>query len=177
MAERRYGIMIDEYNLNTDGAGSGEYRGGSGAVRIYRAMENGQLFTASFGRNKSLTWGAAGGANGSNNYFEIFRSDGKIEGPFGFVARKVINKGDYVRMVTATGGGSGNPLHRPIPSVIADVKNDYISRKQAAEDYGVNLDENLNFLSESPSRIAAQLTQNNLMNQTMQLINNINFSQ
>ena len=115
---------------------------------------------------KTCSTAAAGGANGSNNYFEIIRSDGKKEGPFGIVARKVINKGDYVRMVTATGGGYGNPLHRSISSVIDDVKNDYISREQAAEDYRVNLNEDLNFVSESPDRIAAQLTLNCLTNQT-----------
>lgn len=43
MAENRYGIMVDEYSLHTDGAGAGEYRGGSGAVRSYRAMTDGQL--------------------------------------------------------------------------------------------------------------------------------------
>ncbi len=42
MAENRYGIMIDEYSLHTDGAGAGKYRGGSGAVRTYRAMTDGQ---------------------------------------------------------------------------------------------------------------------------------------
>lgn len=156
MAERRYGIMIDEYSLNTDGAGSGEYRGGSGAVRIYRAMEDGQLFTASFGRNKLPVWGAAGGANGSYNYFEIFRRNGTKEGPFGIVARKVLNKGDYVRMVCASGGGYGDPKQRKISSVISDVKNGYISIEQADEDYGVKLDENLELLAESPERLALQ---------------------
>ena len=33
MAENRYGIMVDEYSLHTDGTGAGKYRGGSGAVR------------------------------------------------------------------------------------------------------------------------------------------------
>ncbi len=154
MAERRYGIMIDEYNLHTDGAGSGEYRGGSGAVRIYRAMEDGQLFTASFGRNKFPVWGMAGGKDGSHNYFEIHRADGSKEGPFGIVARKVMNKGDYARMVTATGGGYGNPLKRELSKVIADVKNGYISLSQAAADYGVELDSDLDLVAESPARIA-----------------------
>ena len=61
MAETRYGIRVDEYSLHTDGAGAGEYRGGSGCVRTYRSRNENQSFTASFGRNKWPVWGAAGG--------------------------------------------------------------------------------------------------------------------
>lgn len=140
MAENRYGIMIDEYSLHTDGAGAGKYRGGSGAVRTYRAMTDGQLFTASFGRNKFPAWGAAGGKDGSYNYFEFYKADGSMEGPMGIVARKVMNRDDTVRMVTCTGGGYGDPMERDPESVAWDVKNEYISVRQAKEDYGVVVD-------------------------------------
>lgn len=140
MAENRYGIMVDEYSLHTDGAGAGEYRGGSGAVRSYRAMTDGQLFTASFGRNKFPAWGAAGGKDGSYNYFEFHDVDGTVEGPMGITARRVMNKNDVVKMVTCTGGGYGNPLKRAPESVAWDVKNEYISLEQAEKDYGVIVD-------------------------------------
>ena len=130
MAENRYGIMIDEYSLHTDGMGAGKYRGGSGAVRSYRAMTDGQLFTASFGRNKFPAWGAAGGKDGSYNYFEFHNADGSKEGPMGIVARHVMNKDDVVYMVTCTGGGYGNPLERDPELVAWDVKNEYISVRQ-----------------------------------------------
>ena len=140
MAENRYGIMIDEYSLHTDGAGAGKYRGGSGAVRTYRAMTDGQLFTASFGRNKFPAWGAAGGKDGSYNCFEFYKADGSMEGPMGIVARRVLNQNDTVRMVTCTGGGYGDPMERDPESVAWDVKNEYISVRQAKEDYGVVVD-------------------------------------
>lgn len=140
MAENRYGIMIDEYSLHTDGTGAGKYRGGSGAVRVYRAMTDGQLFTASFGRNKFPAWGTAGGQDGSYNYFEFHRADGTVEGPMGIVARKVLNKDDVAYMVTCTGGGYGSPLAREPEAVAWDVKNEYISIRQAEEDYGVIVD-------------------------------------
>lgn len=140
MAENRYGIMIDEYSLHTDGAGAGKFRGGSGAVRVYRAMTDGQLFTASFGRNKFPAWGAAGGSDGSYNYFEFRNADGSVEGPMGIVARHVMNKNDTVYMVTCTGGGYGNPLERDPKQVAWDVKNEYITLEQAEKDYGVLVD-------------------------------------
>lgn len=139
MAENRYGIMIDEYSLHTDGKGAGEYRGGSGAIRSYRMMTDGQQFTASFGRNKFPAWGLAGGKDGSYNYFEFQRADGTLEGPFGIVAREVLNKNDVVRMYTCTGGGYGEPKNRDPQKVAMDVRNGYITVEQAREDYGVSV--------------------------------------
>ena len=58
----------------------------------------------------------------------------------GIVARRVMNTNDVVRMVTATGGGYGDPFKRPPEKVAMDVKNEYITLAQAAEDYGVIVD-------------------------------------
>ncbi|HBZ83210.1 MULTISPECIES: hydantoinase B/oxoprolinase family protein [Brevibacillus] len=140
VAETRYGIMVEEYSLRTDGAGAGKYRGGSGAIRSYRAMSDGQTITATFGRHKYLPWGFNGGHDGSRNEFEIVKANGEVVGPFGKYARFPLNKGDVVRLVTATGGGYGNPLERPIEKVVLDAKNGYISVEQARDLYGVELD-------------------------------------
>ena len=56
------------------------------------------------------------------------------------MARHVMNKDDVVYMVTCTGGGYGNPLERDPELVAWDVKNEYISIRQAEEDYGVIVD-------------------------------------
>jgi N-methylhydantoinase B len=147
MAETRYGIRVDEYSLHTDGKGAGEFRGGSGAVRSYRALTDGQLFSAAFGRSKFPAWGAAGGEDGSFNYFEFRRADGTVEGPMGMAARAVLNKGDVVRLVTCTGGGYGPPKKRDPGRVAADVKNGYITAEQAQKDYGVLVDADGNAVS------------------------------
>jgi N-methylhydantoinase B len=139
MAESRYGIRIDEYSLHTDGTGAVEFRGGSGAVRSYRALTDGQMYSASFGRNKFPAWGTAGGRDGSYNYFEFLRADGTKEGPMGITAQTVLNKNDVVRMVTCTGGGYGEPGKRDPLKVAEDVKNGYITAAQAEEDYGVTV--------------------------------------
>lgn len=139
VAETRYGIMIQEYSLHTDGAGAGEYRGGSGSVRAYTAMTDGQTVTATFGRHKYLPWGFNEGNEGSRNEFEIVKTNGEVAGPFGKYARFPLQKGDTVRLTTATGGGYGNPLKRPVEKVVRDVKDGYISLEQAKDIYGVVL--------------------------------------
>lgn len=137
VAETRYGIMVQEYSLRTDGAGAGKYRGGCGAIRSYIAMSDGQTITATFGRHKYLPWGASEGLDGSRNEFEIVKANGEVAGPFGKCARFPLQKGDTVRLITATGGGYGNPLERRAEKVTWDVKNGYITLEQAEEVFGV----------------------------------------
>jgi len=60
-----------------------------------------------------------------------------VDGPFGKYGRYPLNKGDVVKLITATGGGYGNPLDRAPEKVAFDVKNGYISLEQAKEIFGV----------------------------------------
>ncbi|MEH7123739.1 hydantoinase B/oxoprolinase family protein [Bacillus sp. JJ1503] len=140
VAETRYGVLIDEYSLRTDGAGSGKAVGGSGVIRSYRALTDGQSATITYGRNQTKPWGANGGMDGSNNEFYIEKATGEIEGPFGVYARYPLNKGDVVKLMTGTGGGYGNPLERPAHLVAKDVKSEYITPEQAREVFGVEVD-------------------------------------
>ncbi len=140
VAETRYGVMVDEYSLRTDGAGAGEYRGGAGVIRTYRAMTDNQFVTATFGRHKYLPWGFNNGRDGSRNEFEIIKKNGEKDGPFGKYARYQLNKDDTVRLITATGGGYGDPVKRPTQKVSMDVKNGLITVEQAKNIYGVIID-------------------------------------
>lgn len=140
VAENRYGVLVNEYSLRCDGAGAGEYIGGSGVVRSYQSLSDNQKLSVSFGRHKFAPWGMNDGEEGSSNYVEVITQDSESVGPFGVSARYPINKGDIVKLVTATGGGYGNPLKRPAEKVARDVKNGYISIQQAKEKFGVLID-------------------------------------
>ena len=139
VCETRNGVLVDEYSLNTDGMGAGEFRGGYGVKRAYRSLTDNQYFTGSFGRHKYNTWGTKEGKEGSTNYFEFIKSNGETSEPFGKYNQYPLSKNDVTRLVTGTGGGYGNPLDRPIDKVIWDVKNEYITVEQAQKDYGVTL--------------------------------------
>ncbi|ALC91461.1 5-oxoprolinase [Bacillus sp. FJAT-18017] len=139
VAETRYGVMVDEYSLRADGTGAGEYIGGSGVVRSYRAMSDNQQVSVTFGRHKFAPWGMSDGKDGSTNEFYVEKANGEVDGPYGIYARYPLNKGDVVKLVTATGGGFGDPLKRPAEKVASDVKNGYISVSQAENDFGVKV--------------------------------------
>ncbi|PLT33089.1 hydantoinase B/oxoprolinase family protein [Bacillus sp. V5-8f] len=137
VAETRYGVMIDEYSLRTDGAGAGEYIGGAGVIRSYRAMTDNQTVSATFGRNQFMPWGVGDANEGSANEFIIEKANGEVDGPFGIYPRYPLNRGDVVKLMTATGGGYGHPFDRPAEKVALDAKNGYITIEQAKMDYGV----------------------------------------
>jgi N-methylhydantoinase B len=141
VAETRYGIMVDEYSLHTDGAGAGEYMGGSGVIRSYKALSDNQMVSVTFGRNKFVPWGIKDGKDGSPNEVYIEKANGEVDGPFGIYPRYPLNNGDVVKLVTATGGGYGDPFKRPGDKVAKDVKNGYITAAQAEENYGVIVNE------------------------------------
>ena len=139
VAETRYGIIVDRYELDVTGAGAGRYRGGRGCIRDYRAAVDEITLTATFGRHKFVPWGAAGGHPGSRNEVRIFHADGR-EVVIGKCARYPLKRGEVARLVTGTGGGWGSPLERPVEAVIEDVRDGYVSLEQAKQDYRVELD-------------------------------------
>ncbi|RBP87584.1 N-methylhydantoinase B [Cytobacillus firmus] len=141
VAETRYGIMVDEYSLHTDGAGAGEFIGGSGVIRSYKALTDNQMVSVTFGRNKFVPWGMNEGKEGSANQVYIEKANGEVDGPFGIYPRYPLNKGDVVKLVTATGGGYGESYKRPAEMVAKDVKNGYITVAQAEADFGVKVNE------------------------------------
>ncbi|AXY25683.1 5-oxoprolinase [Suicoccus acidiformans] len=142
VAETRYGVLVDEYSLriDNDGAGAGEYIGGFGITRIYRALNDGQTASVTFGHHESKPWGVDGGHEGSSNdvYFE--KKDGSIDGPYGMYPRYILNTDDRVILKTGTGGGYGFPTDRPVDQVIKDVRNGYYNADIAREIFGVNVE-------------------------------------
>ena len=137
IAEARYGIRVENYSLRCDGQGAGEFIGGSGVIRSYKTLSDDQELTASFGRHLYKPWGMNEGKDGSSSYIEIEKENGEIVGPFGVSSRMKLDKGDTIHLVTATGGGYGNPAKRNEKAVLQDVKNGYITSTQAKEEFGV----------------------------------------
>lgn len=137
IAEARYGVRVENYGLRCDGEGAGQHIGGSGVIRSYKTLSDAQELTVSFGRHQFQPWGMNKGENGSSSYIKIHKKNGEVIGPFGVTSRLKLDKGDTVHLVTATGGGYGDPAERDVQAVLGDVKNGYITVEQAKEKFGV----------------------------------------
>jgi N-methylhydantoinase B len=139
VCETRYGVLVDQYALDIADGGAGEFRGGRGLVRDYRITADEAFFTGTFGRFKFLPWGMEDGQQGSKNYTIFLHEDGSTSEEMGKSAQYRLKKGEVARLITATGGGHGDPLERPVEMVQSDVKNGYVTLEQAERDYGVVL--------------------------------------
>ncbi len=138
--EKHMPIMVERFCLNIEsGTGHGRYRGGFGVIKDYRVLCSEAYFTVSIGRYKYPPWGVDGGTNGAPNYCVIYK-----QGDEPRIVRKVaavkLKKGDLVSLRSGGGGGWGDSLERDPELVRLDVKNEYITLKDAREIYGVVLD-------------------------------------
>jgi len=136
LLEAKFPLRIKRYELNVEGGvGAGRYRGGFGAIREYEMLLPDTLLSASYGRSIERPWGLDGGDAGSCNYFETL-----IDGKRWRGARKPITTlqpGDRFKEATGGGGGCGDPLERPAEQVWEDVRDGYITARQARSQYGV----------------------------------------
>ncbi|MDB6043773.1 MAG: huyB [Gammaproteobacteria bacterium] len=138
ITEARYGVLVEQYAFHNAAGGAGEYRGGRGVVMDYRVRTDDFVLTGSFGRFKYPPWSMNGGQNGSPNMLQVLRADGTTE-TYGKIAGLPLKKGDVVRMITAHGGGVGDPKKRPIERIREDLHNGFITPEQVQRDYGLSV--------------------------------------
>lgn len=145
LLEYSYPILIHRYSLMTDSGGAGEFRGGSG-TRIEIEPLNHAMTVVGFGEGRQLPTSGAAGAN--NVLLEpklgrlIHRKADGEEQSFIYNAQLTAQPGERVININPGGGGYGNPLRRPVASVVNDVRNGLVSREGARLEYGVVIDSN-----------------------------------
>jgi len=140
VCETRYGVLVDQYGFDICEGGAGRHRGGRGLVRDYRIVADEAWYTGTFGRHKFTPWAMEGGQKGPPNYTQFIFADGRESVVLGKTARFHLQRGDVARLVTASGGGWGDPHERPVEAVQEDVRNGYITVEMAEKDYGVIID-------------------------------------
>ena len=134
--EARYGIRVEKFSFREDGGGAGKHRGGKGVIHEYRILSDSADISSFFGRGITPPWGIDSGEEGSCNYIDVMDAAGNHKGHFARTARFPLAKGDLVRLVTGNGGGWGNPRERDSALVAQDLRNGFISKEQAQEQYG-----------------------------------------
>lgn len=135
IAEARYGMFVDQVALNPEPGGEGQWRGGKGIEVHYRVRGDNNFLSLGYTRSRMPPWGQAGGRDGSLNYVELVRTDGRRE-RYAFATNVVVNTDDVIRIVTANGGGYGDPKDRRPEDVARDIRNGYVTPERAAEVYG-----------------------------------------
>ena len=135
IAEARYGMFVDQVALNSESGGEGQWRGGKGIEVHYRVRGDNNFLSLGYTRSTMPPWGANGGMDGSLNYVELVRTDGRKE-RYAFATNVVVNTNDVIRIVTANGGGYGDPAARTTELIASDIRNGYLTPERASEVYG-----------------------------------------
>jgi N-methylhydantoinase B len=136
--ESRTPMLVEKFEIRADSGGPGKYRGGLGATKIYRTLQD-CIAIAVLERVKGTApRGLAGGGSGRRGLMTFFMgTDREIR--LGRT-KQTMAPGDLVKQDTHGGGGYGNPLQRNADAVRADVRNGYVTAPKARTDYGVVVD-------------------------------------
>ena len=118
--ETEYPLMIERYQFVEDSGGSGRYRGGLGIRRDYRPIGHATTFSGQGERFANPPWGLFGGGPAATGRFATISDDG--------IEMRLANKPSSLRIapdtvisvITAGGGGFGNPDERSVSELEKD---------------------------------------------------------
>jgi N-methylhydantoinase B len=127
-------MMVEEYSMRRGSAGAGKHRGGMGARRVYRILDDGVTFNCYSDRFRIAPWGLFGGNAGASTRFLVERG-GEIVS-LGSKVNFPLQKGDRLIIEIAGGGGYGDPLERDRALVASDLENGFVTESEAREIYG-----------------------------------------
>ncbi len=137
--ERLCPLMAEHFEILTDSAGPGQFRGGVGARKtsVIRGAED-AIISYFVDRERSVVWGLNGGLPSLPHGMWVQKCGDDEPKWMGACFSDVkIENGDRFSRTTAGGGGHGDPLLRDPAAVIRDIEDDYVSVERAKRDYGV----------------------------------------
>ena len=127
--EIEYPLTLLRYELVADSGGVGQYRGGMGLRRVYRANEACRV-RVDVSRQRSRSWGLLGGGPGAHGGIEAgpgvaFDGDSAVLRP-----------GQWFAVVTPGAGGFGQPSRRAPEAIARDLAQGVITPEIARTAYG-----------------------------------------
>ena len=131
--ERSLPLRVVRYEFRPDSSGAGTHRGGSGLIRAFQALSDRTTFTVLADRRRHRPWGLAGGGPGAATRVVVLKGGRAAEVPT--KSTFALAKGDVVEVMTAGGGGYGEPQSRPRKTVARDIANGLLSEAEARRDY------------------------------------------
>jgi N-methylhydantoinase B len=126
-------MLFERLEILADSGGAGRYRGGCGVRRDIVFTCDGE-FLSVIKKTKSPPWALAGGREPAANTVIAF-PDTERERRIS-TERLTVHTGDRIRLLTAGGGGHGDPAHRDHDAIRHDLAEGYITPTAAHEQYG-----------------------------------------
>jgi N-methylhydantoinase B len=135
--ESEFPARIERFEMIPDSGGAGEWRGGLGFVRDYRILAPDVRFSIRTDKHAVEPFGSDRGLPGGKGSCIVNpESENEQRLPSRFGDHR-LRANDLVRVERPGGGGLGDPLQRPIETVLEDVRQGYVSPAVARAHYGV----------------------------------------
>ncbi|MGI9424909.1 MAG: hydantoinase B/oxoprolinase family protein, partial [Hyphomicrobiaceae bacterium] len=136
--EMAFPLRVENYVIEPDTGGSGKYRGGCAARRVWRLLPDADAVgSLCMERMTSPPFGLQGGGAGAPATVVLTTPDGK--------SRNLPSKGAFdapggsvVDLLTPGAGGFGPPADRDPAAVGRDLLDGYVTPEAARDDYGVS---------------------------------------
>jgi len=139
MYEQQTPHLIRKHEFLCDSAGAGKWRGGLGTETIIEVGADNTKMVVFGDGDVVPAYGIKGGKESILNILELRYPNGKKKRPLSKDIIDDIPAGTIYYQVAGGGGGYGNPLQRDKSKVLADVKNEVVSKKEAKRLYGFDL--------------------------------------
>ncbi|WP_247971137.1 hydantoinase B/oxoprolinase family protein [Bradyrhizobium sp. 195] len=136
--EQSYPIRIHRYQMRTDSAGAGQYRGGTGVDYVADVLIGGEHALRSEGARKPTGAGVNGGlwgAKGSLKGFDLATGEEFYCPQYGVQQVKPFR----IVIESSAGGGWGDPHKRDPGAVLRDIRDELVSPEAALAVYGVEI--------------------------------------
>jgi N-methylhydantoinase B len=148
-------IAVERYGFAADTGGAGRWRGGLSLERHLRFKLKRGVLQIRSDRRDHLAYGLEGGCPGAPANASIMRADGTKERfPSKFLTS--VGRDDVLRVRLSGGGGHGDPLAREPWRVLADLREEKVTREHAEAAYGVVLSGAGDAIDEEATRVLRQ---------------------
>ena len=134
-------VRIERVEFVPDTGGAGRHRGACAIRKDVRLLGRNNRATPITDRHVFPPHGVHGGREGACG--AIIRDPGGANEPLHSKGVHLIDQGEVVRFQVSGAGGYGPPQERDLDAVLQDVREGYVSRGRALEDYGVVLTDEL----------------------------------
>ena len=127
-------MFFERVEIRADSGGAGRFRGGCGLRRDLRFVTEGE-FLSVIKKTRSAPWALDGGRSPEPNQVVVFPGTDREKRVS--TRRTPVRVGDRITLLTAGGGGHGDPADRDPEAVRQDVQEGYVSVEAARKVYGV----------------------------------------
>ncbi|MBM4028031.1 MAG: hydantoinase B/oxoprolinase family protein [Planctomycetes bacterium] len=144
--ETRYPILHEQLALHEGSGGAGKNRGGLGYTRQVRMAAAQTRLSTFIEKDRTAPWGLFGGGPGKKSSLTVKLANEDRFRPFteafgtrcpGKFSDVYLPQDAVIRLTTSGGGGYGDPLVRDFARIESDVRQGFVSREQAQEEYQV----------------------------------------